>query len=151
MSKSDNQEMSCINLCDPPDAIVKKVQRAVTDCISLVSYEPEERPGVSNLVAVYAAMSGLSHEQVCAAFEGKQTVDFKRALGELLVEGLTPIRERTLELEADPGYVDEVLRQGAERAKVIAEENLVGVKRKIGLIGPLPVNISAANQTSAGL
>ena len=147
MSKSDNQEMSCINLSDPPDVIMKKVRKAVTDSISEVSYNPEERPGVSNLVAIYAAMSGLSHEQVCGKFEGKQTADFKDALGELLVEELSSIRERSEQLEADPGYVDEVLRQGAERAKVIAEENLLGVKRKMGIIGLSSAhNGSAVNQ-----
>ncbi len=134
MSKSDNQEMSYINLCDPPDDIVKKVQKAVTDSIGEVSYDLEERPGVANLVAIYAAMSGLSHEQVCGEFEGKQTVDLKRSLGELLVEGLAPIRERMQRLEAEPGYVADVLREGAERAKVIAEENLVRVKKKMGVI-----------------
>lgn len=145
MSKSDNQEMSCINLCDPPDVIMKKVQKAVTDSIGQVSYEPEERPGVANLVAIYAVMSGLSHEQVCRDFEGKQTVDFKKALGELLVERLAHIREQTERLEADPGYVDGVLREGAERAKVIAEENLVRVKRKMGIIGlSSPINMSTA-------
>ena len=133
MSKSDNQEMSCINLCDTPDVITKKIQKAVTDCVGEVSYDPEERPGVSNLVAIHAAMSGLSHQDVCRQFEGKQTVDFKRELAELLVERLAPIRKKVEELEADSSYVDSVLKEGAEKAGLIARENLTQVKKRMGL------------------
>ena len=134
MSKSDNQEMSSINLSDSSDTIMKKIRRAVTDCMGRVTYDVEERPGVSNLIAIYAAMSGISHQQVCADFEGKQTVDFKTSLGELLVESLSPIRERMEQLEGDPGYVDLVLREGAEQAKRIAEENLVQIREKMGIL-----------------
>lgn len=134
MSKSDNQEMSSINLSDPPDAIVMKIQKAVTDSTGRITYDVEERPGVSNLVAIYAAMSGISHQQVCRDFEGRQTVDFKESLGELLVEGLAPIRERMEQLEGDPGYVDLVMREGAEQARQIAEENLVHIRKKMGIL-----------------
>ena len=133
MSKSDNQEMSSINLCDPPDVVVKKIQRAVTDSEGRVWYEPEERPGVSNLVAIYAAVSGLSHEEVGEEFRGKQTVDFKRSLGELLVETLAPIRERAEQLEGDPAHVDGILKEGAEKASRIAQENMALVKAKMGI------------------
>lgn len=133
MSKSDNQEMSTIHLSDPPDLVTKKIQKAVTDFDGNVSYDPENRPGVSNLVAIYAAMSGLSHGEVCEEFEGKQTVDFKKSLGELLVEALAPIRERMGELEGDPGYVDTVLREGAEKARNMAGEKLLQVKEKMGI------------------
>ncbi len=133
MSKSDNQEMSSINLCDPPDDIIKKVQRAVTDSEGRVSFEPEERLGVSNLVAIYAATSGRSPAEVSRDFQGKQTVDFKRSLGELLVETLTPIRERAEQLESDPAHVDGILRDGAERAGRIAQENMAHIKSKMGI------------------
>lgn len=133
MSKSDNQEMSCIYLSDTPDLIVKKVQKAVTDFEGQVTYDPEERSGVSNLVAIYAAMSGLSHEAVCKDFEGKQTVDFKKGLGELLVEKLGPIQGEMERLEADPGYVHNVLEEGARRAGEIAQLNLEQVRKSMGL------------------
>ena len=133
MSKSDNQELSTINLSDSPDLILKKVGKAVTDTEGKVSYEPERRPGVSNLVAIYAAVSGLSHDEVCKEFEGKLTVDFKGSLGELLVESLAPIRSKIEELEGDPGYVDSVLQRGAEKARALAEENLLVVKKKMGI------------------
>lgn len=133
MSKSDNQEMSCIHLTDPPDKIIKKVQKAVTDCDSAVYFDPEVRPGVSNLISIYAAISGSSHDEIRCEFEGKETVDFKRSLGELLVESLNPIREEVEKLERDPSYVDTVLQKGAEKASQIALENLALVKKSIGI------------------
>lgn len=134
MSKSDNQEMSSVNLSDPPDVIRKKIMRAVTDCDGRVSYELQERPGVSNLVAIYAAMSGKSHEAVCKQFEGKQTAEFKASLGELVVEELAPIQKRMSQLEGDPGYVESVLEEGARKARAIAEQNLDQIKRKLGIL-----------------
>ena len=133
MSKSDNQEMSSILICDPPDTIAKKVQRAVTDSQGRISYEPEERPGVSNLVAIYAAMSGQSHAEVSQDFEGKQTVDLKQSLAELLVETLAPIKKRVEQLESDPAYVDSILKEGAERAGRLAQENMAIIKKRMGI------------------
>ena len=133
MSKSDNQEMSCINLTDSPDVIIKKCQKAVTDCDGSISFDPEIRPGVSNLISIYAAISGWSHDQICREFEGKLTVDFKKCLGQLLVEKLSPIRKEVERLEKEPGYVNDVLREGAEKAAYIAEENLNQVKNKLGI------------------
>ncbi len=134
MSKSDNQELSTLDLSDSPDLIMKKIQKAVTDCDGTVTFDPEHRPGVSNLVTIYGAMSGLSHDEVCRRFGSKQTVDFKKSLGELLVEGLAPIRKKMEELEQQPEYVEEVLRDGAERAASMAEENLVQIKEKMGIL-----------------
>ena len=133
MSKSDNQEMSCINLTDSPDMIMKKVKRAVTDCDGAVYYDLEARPGVSNLVSIYAAISGSSHDEIRQEFEGKVTVDFKNRLGEVLVASLGPIREEIERLEKDVDYVDSVLREGSQRATEIATENLNQVKKKIGI------------------
>lgn len=134
MSKSDNQELSRINLSDSPDEIRNKVRKAVTDSVGRITYNPDESPGISNLVSIYAAVSGLSHEEVCAKFEGKQTVDLKDDLAELLMEKLGPIREQVTHLENDPGYVEEVLRSGAEKAVALAEENLTEVKKSLGIL-----------------
>ena len=133
MSKSDNQEMSCIYLTDPPDTIVKKVQKAVTDFDGAISFDPEMRPGVSNLVSIYSAISGYSHDEVCREFEGKMTVDFKRTLGQLLVEKLSPIRDEMERLEEEPKYVDFVLLEGSKKAAQMAAENLAQVKKHIGI------------------
>ena len=112
---------------------MKKIQKAVTDFDGQVTYEPETRPGVSNLVSIYAAMSGLSHKEVCQQYEGKETVDFKAGLAELLVEKLAPIHAEMKRLEADPGYVDGVLEDGARRAREIAQGNLKQVQQQMGL------------------
>ncbi len=134
MSKSDNQETSRINLTDSPDDIRKKVRKAVTDSTSRITFEPTDRPGVSNLVSIYGALAELSHDEVCERFEGKETVHLKDELAELLVEKLGPINERILELESDPGFVDQVLRDGADKAKIIATENLDNVMRLMGIL-----------------
>lgn len=134
MSKSDNQEVSRINLTDSPDDIRKKIRKAVTDSTGRVTFEPTERPGVSNLVSIYGAFAELSHNEVCERFEGKQTVDLKNELAELLVDKLRPICDRILELESDPGYVDQVLKDGADKAKSIATENLDSIMRLMGVL-----------------
>ena len=134
MSKSDNQPLSTINLSDSPDLIVKKIQKAVTDCEGRITYDPQSRPGVANLVSMYAALAGMSHEDVCKSFETKQTVDLKKSLGELTVESLAPIRVKMEALEHDSFYMDSVLVGGAERARALAEENLVQIKKKMGIL-----------------
>ncbi len=133
MSKSDNQEMSRITLSDTPDEIRKKFRRAVTDSIGNITFDPAERPGVSNLVTIYSAVTEISTEEVCLQFEGKQSVDLKEELAEILVDKLGPIRERIEQLESDEGYVDDVLTRGAERARAIAEDNISTITRLVGL------------------
>ena len=133
MSKSDNQEMSQVTLTDSPDEIRKKIRRAVTDCTSRVTFDPTGRPGVSNLVAIYSAVTGLSTDEVCSRCEGKETVDLKDQLADILIEALSPIRAKILELEKDERYLDEILKNGAERARVIAEENIASISRLVGL------------------
>ncbi len=133
MSKSDNQELSRINLSDSPDEIKKKIRRTVTDSNSRTTYDPADRPGVSNLVSIYSAMTGQSPIDICSAFEGRQTVDLKDELAEVLIERLSPIREEIDHLENNPSYVDRVLAEGAERAGQIAEDNMKDMKRVLGI------------------
>lgn len=133
MSKSDNQDMSRISLSDTPDEITKKIRRAVTDSIGNITFDPDERPGVSNLVMIYSAVMGVSCEEVCSQFEGRQSVDLKEKLAEILVDTLGPIRERIEQLERDDAYVEEVLRKGAERAGAIAEENMATINKLLGI------------------
>ncbi len=134
MSKSDNQELSRINLSDSPDEIRKKIRRAVTDSDSRTTYNPTDRPGVSNLVAIYSAMTGRSTDDICSALEGRQTVDLKDELSEVLIEKLSPIREEITRLDNDRGYVDHVLRDSAKRAGQIAQENINEVKHLLGIM-----------------
>ena len=134
MSKSDNQEMSRINLTDLPDEIRKKVRRAVTDSIGRVTFDPTSRPGVSNLVSIYGAVTGLSYDKICERFEGKQTVDLKDELAEVLIEELCPIQEKIAQLEGNMDYVEGVMKEGTERATAMAEENLNEIKKIVGML-----------------
>lgn len=133
MSKSDNQEASRINLTDSPDELRKKIRKAVTDSTGRITYDPIERPGVSNLVSIYAALADLSHDEVCERYADKQTVDMKNDLSEVVVEKLGPISENIHRLERDIGYVDQVLREGADKARTLAEENMKGIMKLMGV------------------
>lgn len=133
MSKSDNQEMTRIDLTDTPDVIHNKIRKAVTDCTSAVTYEPENRPGVSNLVSIYSALSEKSTDEVVQEFIGKETVELKDSLSELIISHLKPIQERIKELEEDEGHIEQILTNGAARARERAEETIREVKCLLGV------------------
>ncbi len=133
MSKSDNQETSRINLSDSPDQIKMKIRKAVTDCQSEVTYDPETRPGVSNLVAIYSAVTGLKQQEVVDMFIGKDTLQLKDSLTDVLVDHLRPVREELERLDREEGYVREVLHKGGVRADECARETMGLVKGTLGI------------------
>ncbi|MGI9422289.1 MAG: tryptophan--tRNA ligase [Hyphomicrobiaceae bacterium] len=137
MSKSEASEMSRINLTDSADEIANKVRKAKTDPEPLPS-EPaglETRPEAKNLVGIYAAMAGTSVEQVLSDFGGAQFSQFKPAMAELAVEKIGPIGAEMRRLLEDPSEIDQILRDGAERALTIANPIMSEVKDIIGMIG----------------
>ncbi|KAA5602476.1 tryptophan--tRNA ligase [Blastochloris sulfoviridis] len=136
MSKSDASDYARINLTDDADAIAQKVRKAKTDPEPLPS-EPkglEGRSEAENLVGIYAALSERSVEAVLAEFGGGQFSTFKNALADLAVAKLAPLNADMRRLLADPGFVDGVLKDGAERARVIAAETMNHVKDIVGLL-----------------
>lgn len=133
MSKSDNQETSRINLSDTPDEIHNKIRKSVTDCESRVTFDPHTRPGVSNLVSIYSAITGLTHDEVVELFIGKQTVELKDALVGILVEHLAPIRQELTRLDNEDGFVREVLDNGAKMASERAQETVALVHTTLGI------------------
>jgi tryptophanyl-tRNA synthetase len=133
MSKSDPSDASRINLDDSADKIFEKIKRAKTDSVSGISFDPEARPEVSNLVNLYSEFTSLPVEQVVERFENKDTVTFKRELADVLIGTLDPIRARIEELQSDPAHVVNVLKEGAAQAEKIAEENLNEIKQIVGL------------------
>ncbi|MGH2532700.1 MAG: tryptophan--tRNA ligase [Thermomicrobiales bacterium] len=133
MSKSTGGPNSKINLTDDPDAIIRKIRRAVTDSGSDVTAGPE-KPAISNLLSIYSLFSGQSVYEVEQQFVGKGYGAFKQALGELIVESLRPIRQRLPELEADPSFTRDVLRDGAERARAQASAKMDLVRDRMGLM-----------------
>ncbi len=134
MSKSVPE--GCVLLMDSPEEIMRKFKRAVTDSDTerCVRYAPAEKPGVSNLMSIYSAVTGKSYETIEAEFEGKGYGAFKPAVGEAVVELLRPIREETERLLADKSYLESVYRAGAERASYIAEKTLRKVYKKVGFL-----------------
>ncbi|HEV7254989.1 MAG TPA: tryptophan--tRNA ligase [Mesorhizobium sp.] len=136
MSKSDPSDLSRINLTDDADAISKKIRKAKTDPDALPS-EPagfSGRPEAENLVVLYAALADQTVETVLRDFGGRNFSDFKPALADLAVEKLAPVATEMRRIAADQAYVDSVLREGAARARVLAESTMKDVRAIVGLL-----------------
>lgn len=135
MSKSDPHVMSRIELSDPPDVIKSKIQKAVTDSEKHISYDPQTRPEMTNLINIYSEFSGLSPQDICEKYRNMDRCKgtFKTDLTELIVTELSFVRENIHKIQQDVGYVDSVLNTGANQAKDIAEMNLKEIKQTIGL------------------
>lgn len=136
MSKSDEIGNGRVCLMDDPADIMRKFKRAVTDCdcVCCIRYDPENKPGVANLMSIYAAVTGKSFAEIEAEFEGKGYGAFKPAVGEAVVETLRPIREEAQRIMKDKGYLEALCREGAERASYVAEKTLRKVRKKVGLV-----------------
>ena len=134
MSKSDGSDYARINLTDDADTLALKIKRAKTDSEPGLSFDPERRPEAANLLSIYAALAGDPVERVVAEHTGMGFAAFKGKLADLAIETLGPIAERMRELQADPGYIDGVLADGAERAHGIADTVLADVRRIMGLL-----------------
>ena len=135
MSKSDPQ--GCVFLMDKPEEIARKFKRAITDSDTerCVRFDPAAKPGVSNLMNIYASVTGKSFDEIEAEFDGKGYGVFKPAVGEAVVETLRPIREEAARIMKDKAYLENLCREGAQRASYIAEKTLRKVYRKVGLVG----------------
>lgn len=133
MSKSDENANSYILLLDPPETIMRKFKRAVTDSEAVIRYDVKNKPGVSNLMSIYSSVTGKTLEQIENEFEGKGYGDFKTAVGEAVVETLRPIQEEYNKLMESKDYLQDVMKKGAEAAGRIAGKTLSKVYRKIGL------------------
>ena len=136
MSKSDASDNSRINLTDDADTIAQKIKKAKTDPEALPSEEDglKTRPEADNLVGIYAALSDTTKAEVLSQFGGAQFSGFKTALADLSVSKLAPIAAEMKRLSQDDAYVDQVLVDGADRARVIAAETMAAVKDIMGFI-----------------
>lgn len=136
MSKSDESDMSRINLTDDADAIAQKIRKAKTDPNPLPVDEKglEGRPEAENLINIYAALAGSARTDVIARYAGQPFSGFKVDLAELAVAKLTPIATEMRRLLADPAEIDRILANGAEKAAAIAEPVLKDVKRIVGFL-----------------
>jgi tryptophanyl-tRNA synthetase len=134
MSKSEDSPQGTILVLDPPKTIEKKIKSAVTDSGTDVRHDRDDKPGVSNLIEIYGAVTGATIPQVEAEFAGKQYGAFKSAVADAVVEYLRPLQERYRELEADPGEIDRRLAAGADAAEALAEPVLARACRATGLL-----------------
>lgn len=134
MSKSAESDAGVLWMLDEPKVSAKKIMRAVTDSEGAVRFDRDEKPGVSNLLVIYSALTGREISSIEDEYAGRGYGDFKKGLAEAVVAEFEPVRERALELLADPAELDRVLAHNAERAASVAEETLAKVYDRIGLL-----------------
>jgi len=132
MSKSASTPKGLINLLDDPKATAKKVKSAVTDTDTVIRYDAENKPGVSNLLTIYSTLTGKSVAELEQEYEGKMYGALKTDLAEIVVEFVTPFRDRTLELLEDQQHLLQILESGREQASAIAEATLRDVFQRVG-------------------
>ena len=134
MSKSDENQNAVVYILDSKDDVMRKFKRAVTDSEAEVRYDPQNKPGVSNLITIYGAFTGKTAEETEREFSGKGYGDFKAAVGEACADGLAPVREEFARLMADKAHLEAVMKNGAEEASFYARKTMSKVRRKIGFV-----------------
>jgi tryptophanyl-tRNA synthetase len=134
MSKSDDAPTNALYLLDPPDTIVRKIKRAVTDLGNEVRYDLADKAGVSNLMSILAAASGRSFDSIADEYNGQGYGKFKQAVADAVVATLEPVQARYREIRDDTEGLRRVLRDGAERASVRADATLQRVHDALGFI-----------------
>ena len=134
MSKSAESTSGVVWLLDEPSVTAKKIRSAVTDAGREVRYDVAEKPGVSNLLTIFAVLTDRSIASLEADYDGRGYGDFKKDLAEVVVETFAPVRARTLELLDDPAELDRVLAANADRAAAIADRTLATVYDRVGLL-----------------
>jgi tryptophanyl-tRNA synthetase len=134
MSKSAESDAGVLWLLDDPKVSAKKIMRAVTDSEGAVRFDRDEKPGVSNLLVIYSALTGREITAIEDEYAGRGYGDFKKGLAEVVVNEFEPVRARALELLDDPAELDRVLAVNAGRAASVAEKTLSDVYDRIGLL-----------------
>ncbi|WP_431795769.1 tryptophan--tRNA ligase [Microbacterium enclense] len=134
MSKSAESDAGVLWMLDEPEVSAKKIMRAVTDSEGAVRFDRDEKPGVSNLLVIYSALTGREVSSIEDEYAGRGYGDFKKGLAEVVVSEFEPVRARALELLDDPAELDRVLASNAERAASVAEKTLADVYDRVGLL-----------------
>lgn len=132
MSKSDDRPGHTLNLLASEDQIRIAIAGAATDSLKEIRFDMS-RPGIYNLLEIYEGVTGLSREAIEIKFEGVGYGDFKKDLVEKIIEFLEPFQKSYQDLVADPGHIDALLKDGADKARVVADQKLIEVKSKVGL------------------
>jgi tryptophanyl-tRNA synthetase len=134
MSKSASSPQGIIDVLEDPASIRRKIMRSVTDAGDEVRADEQAKPGVTNLLRIYSALSGEPVAEVQAKFAGSGYGAFKKELAEIVVDAFAPVRERTEKLLADEGELDRLLASGAARAQVLATETMNRVRDRVGFL-----------------
>ncbi|MBR3697828.1 MAG: tryptophan--tRNA ligase [Clostridia bacterium] len=134
MSKSAENELDKVLLTDTPELIIKKFKKAITDSENKVKYDKENKPGISNLMVIYGVIKNKSMDEIEKEFDGVGYGDFKKTVGEAVVERLIPMQERYNELINEPEKLKAIYQQGDKRAIVKTADLLKEVYRKVGLV-----------------
>jgi tryptophanyl-tRNA synthetase len=136
MSKSSSSPNGIIEMLDDPAASAKKIRSAVTDSGSEIRFDEAEKPGVSNLLRIYSALTGSTVDKLEDEYAGRGYGDLKKDLAEVVVEFVTPFRSRTFELLDDQTYLMSVLADGSDQAREVAARTLADVYERVGFVGP---------------
>ncbi|XP_018394277.1 PREDICTED: tryptophan--tRNA ligase, mitochondrial [Cyphomyrmex costatus] len=131
MSKSHTDSKSRLNLLDEPDILLNKVKKALTDFTSEVTYDSEKRPGITNLINIHSLFTGKTPEEICEETVGLNTGQYKLKVADVVIEKLSPIRKDILRLTREPAYLDEILKEGTERAMELATSCWTEVTEKV--------------------
>ena len=134
MSKSDESELSRINLLDPPDVIQKKIKKCKTDPIKGLVFDDSDRPECHNLLTLYSILSNKTKSDVALEAQEMGWGQFKPLLTETVIESLKPIQEKYQSIMDDKGYLQSVLKDGQHKAETVANETLIRVKNALGYL-----------------
>jgi tryptophanyl-tRNA synthetase len=134
MSKSAASPNGIIELMDKPEVNLKKIKSAVTDTGKEIIFDEKNKPGVSNLLTIYTALSGKTIDEAQNEFTGKGYGDFKGAVAEVVIEFLKPIQSKATDLLNDQSYLTKILKQGADKANAVAEQTLKDVYNAVGIV-----------------
>jgi len=134
MSKSATNLNDVVFLEDEPEVILKKFKKAVTDSENLVKFDPENKPGVSNLMQIYASVTGKKMDEIEKEFEGSGYGNFKVKVAEAVIKKLEPIQQKYRELLENKEYLENIYEKGAKKATEIARKTKEDVYKKIGMI-----------------
>jgi tryptophanyl-tRNA synthetase len=137
MSKSASSPAGIVELLDDPKVSAKKIRSAVTDTGREIRYDPEAKPGISNLLTIYSALTDRKVSELEADYAGKGYGDLKKDLAEVVAQFVGPLRERVRSYQDDPAELDRVLARGATRAREVAGATLTVVHEKIGFLPPM--------------
>jgi tryptophanyl-tRNA synthetase len=137
MSKSSSNPNGLIEIFDDPKVIAKRIKSAVTDTDTVIAFDPLNKPGISNLITIYSALTGRAVADIVTEYEGKMYGHLKVDLADVVVASLTPVRDAAMEWIESPDKLDAVLADGAAKATVIAQATLERIYDRLGLLPPL--------------